>query len=52
MLVDYLGSEGMVYMLRAMAPIADQHAASLAGLGLRVFSIFLVPVTMIRGAMR
>lgn len=54
MLVYYLGPQGMVYMLRAMAPVADQHAAPLVPVwAFGVFSIFfLVPVTIIRGAMR
>ncbi|HXO22699.1 MAG TPA: hypothetical protein VOA87_22490 [Thermoanaerobaculia bacterium] len=51
--VYYLGPQGIVYLLRAMAPLGDQQAAPLVPVyALGVFSVFfLVPVT-VKGVMR
>jgi hypothetical protein len=50
LLVYYLGPQGLIYLLRAMASTADQQAAPLVPLyAFGVFSIFfLVPVKIIR----
>jgi hypothetical protein len=50
LLVYYLGPQGLIYLLRAMASAADQQAAPLVPLyAFGVFSIFfLVPVKIIR----
>jgi hypothetical protein len=50
LLVYYLGPQGLVYLLRFMAPLAAQQAAPLVPVwAFGVFSIFfLVPVKLIR----
>lgn len=50
LLVYYLGPQGLVYLLRFMAPMESQQAAPLVPLwAFGVFSIFfLVPVKLIR----
>lgn len=50
LLVYYLGPQGLIYLLRFMAPVADQQAAPLVPVwAFGVFSIFfLVPVKLIR----
>lgn len=50
LLVYYLGPQGLIYLLRFMAPLADQQAAPFVPVwAFGVFSIFFfVPVKIIR----